>query len=182
MAAEQSQDEGMSMSDGFTGGKLFDTVFTRGMALVEETATYLDGPGREHAKTLDREPGLTYAAWSMELTTRLMQAASWLVMQKAVRDGEMKRDDAAAKKYRIRREDPPLDVKAQEGRGLPSRFLELVDRSEALFEQICRLDEALYGAQAKANGANPVSEQIAQLQKAAETGAFDPLMVWNRGR
>ena len=52
MAAEQSQGEGMSMSDGFTGGKLFDTVFTRGMALVEETATYLDGPGREHAKTL----------------------------------------------------------------------------------------------------------------------------------
>ena len=182
MAAEQSQDEGMSMSDGFTGGKLFDTVFTRGMALVEETATYLDGPGREHAKTLDREPGLTHAAWSMELTTRLMQAASWLVMQKAVRDGEMKRDDAAAKKYRIRREDPPLDVKAQEGRGLPARFLELVDRSEALFEQICRLDEALYGARAKASGENPVSEQIAQLQKAAETGAFDPLMVWNRGR
>ena len=30
MAAEQSQGEGMSMSDGFTGGKLFDTVFTRG--------------------------------------------------------------------------------------------------------------------------------------------------------
>ena len=111
-----------------------------------------------------------------------MQAASWLVMQKAVRDGEMKRDDAAAKKYRIRREDPPLDVKAQEGRGLPARFLELVDRSEALFEQICRLDEALYGARAKTPGENPVSEQIAQLQKAAETGAFDPLMVWNRGR
>ena len=43
MAAEQSQGEGMNMSDGFTGGKLFDTVFTRGMALVEETATYLDG-------------------------------------------------------------------------------------------------------------------------------------------
>ncbi len=116
----------------------------------------------------------------MELTTRLMQAASWLVMQKAVRDGEMRREDAAAKKYRIRREEPPLDAAAQQGRGLPQRFLDLVARSEALFEQICRLDEALYGSQAKASGANPVSEQIAQLQKAAETGAFDPLMVWNR--
>ena len=173
----------MSMSDGFTGGKLFDTVFTRGMALVEETATYLDGPGREHAKTLEREPGLTYAAWSMELTTRLMQAASWLVMQKAVRDGEMKRDDAAAKKYRIRREDPPLDVKRAGGQG-PARALPgtggpvrgpCSSRSAAWMKR-------LYGAQAKASGANPVSEQIAQLQKAAETGAFDPLMVWNRGR
>lgn len=180
MAIGQSQDEGMNMPDGFTGGKLFDTVFTRGMALVEETASYLDGPGRENAKTLAREPGLTYAAWSMELTTRLMQAASWLVMQKAVRDGEMKREDAAAKKYRIRREEPPLDVTAQQGKGLPPRFLELVERSEALFEQICRLDQALYGAPARAPGVNPVSDQIAQLQRAAETGAFDPLMVWHR--
>jgi len=182
MAAEQSHGGGNDLPDAFTGGKLFDTVFTRGMALVEETASYLDGPGREHAKTLDREPGLTYAAWSMELTTRLMQAASWLVMQKAVRDGEMKREDAAAKKYRIRREEPPLDASAQVGRGLPQRFLELVERSEALFEQICRLDQALYSAPLKTLASNPVSDQIAQLQKAAETGAFDPLMVWQRNR
>lgn len=103
----------------FTGGKLFDTVFTRGMALVEETAAYLDGPGRDQSKNLSREAGLTYAAWSMELTTRLMQAASWLVMQKAVRDGDMRREDAGARKYRIRRDEPALDPAMQEGRGLP---------------------------------------------------------------
>ncbi|MCA8902678.1 MAG: DUF1465 family protein [Hyphomonas sp.] len=181
MAAEQSQDGG-ERAGAFTDGKLFDTVFSRGMALVEETATYLDGPGRDHAKALAREPGLTYAAWSMELTTRLMQSASWLVMQKAVRDGEMRREDAAAKKYRIRRDEPALDARAQEGRGLPARFLDLVEKSEALFEQICRLDMALYGPQTATGPANPVSDQMAQLQKAAETGAFDPLMVWHRSR
>ncbi|MEQ9505567.1 MAG: DUF1465 family protein [Hyphomonas sp.] len=164
----------------FTGGKLFDTVFTRGMSLVEETASYLDGPGRDQAKTLPREASLTYSAWSMELTTRLMQAASWLVMQKAVRDGEMRREDASARKYRIKRDEPPLDPIAQKGSGLPQRFLDLVGRAEALYEQICRLDEALYqGARMKAPS-NTVSDQIAQLQKAAETGVFDPLMVWRR--
>ncbi|MBU3919738.1 MAG: DUF1465 family protein, partial [Alphaproteobacteria bacterium] len=62
----------------------------------------------------------------------------------------------------------------------PPRFLDLVGRAEALYEQICRLDEALYqGARAKV-APNPVSDQIAQLQKAAETGAFDPLMIWRR--
>jgi len=167
----------------FTGGKLFDTVFTRGMALVEETASYLDGPGRDQAKVLPREASLTYSAWSMELTTRLMQAASWLVMQKAVRDGEMRREDASARKYRIRRDEPPLDPEAQKGKGLPPRFLELVGRAEALYEQICRLDEALYQPSSKArSAANPVSDQIAALQKAAETGAFDPLMVWRRSK
>jgi regulator of CtrA degradation len=164
----------------FTGGKLFDTVFTRGMALVDETASYLDGPGRDQAKTLSREASLIYSAWSMELTTRLMQAASWLVMQKAVRDGEMRREDANSYKYRIRRDDPPLDAVAQQGKGLPPRFLELVGRTEALYEQICRLDAALYRATSAKPETNAVSDQIAQLQKAAETGAFDPLMVWRR--
>lgn len=168
--------------EAFTGGKLFDTVFTRGMALVEETASYLDGPGREQSKTLPREASLIYSAWSMELTTRLMQAASWLVMQKAVRDGEMRREDANSRKYRIRRDEPPLDPIAQQDRGLPPRFLELVGRAEALYEQICRLDEALYRATSAKPATNAVSDQIAQLQKAAETGAFDPLMVWRRSK
>lgn len=164
----------------FTGGKLFDTVFTRGMGLVEETAAYLDGPGRDQSRVLPREASLTYSAWSMELTTRLMQAASWLVMQKAVRDGDMRHEDAGARKYRIRRDEPALDPSAQEGRGLPPRFLELVGRAEALFEQVCRLDEALYLPPRAPSAPNPVSEQLAALQKAADTGAFDPLMIWQR--
>jgi regulator of CtrA degradation len=155
MAVNGSPENGSESLNSFTGGKLFDTVFGRGMALVEETASYLDGPGREHARALPREAGLTYSAWSMELTTRLMQAASWLVMQKA---------------------------EAQRDRGLPLRFLELVARSEALFEQICRLDQALYSAPVPGQAKNAVSDQIAQLQKAAETGAFDPLMVWHRAK
>ena len=165
----------------FTDGKVFERVFVDGMALVEETAGYLDGPGRELSKTLPRDASLTYAAWSMELTTRLMQAASWLVMHRAVRDGEMRPADAMQKKYRISREEPPLDASAQRGRGLPDVFLDLVERSEALFERICRLDAALYGQEMRAS-ASPVKQQLEKLQQAAETGAFDPLRVWGKRR
>lgn len=165
----------------FTDGKVFERVFVDGMALVEETAGYLDGPGRELSKSLPRDASLTYAAWSMELTTRLMQAASWLVMHRAVRDGEMRPSDAMQKKYRISREEPALDASAQRGRGLPDIFLDLVERSEALFERICRLDAALYGQEVRAS-ASPVNEQLAKLQEAAETGAFDPLRVWGKRR
>ncbi len=179
MAEREPVDPSGSL-ESFTGGKLFDTMFTRGMALVEETAAYLDGPGRDQAKALPRDASLTYSAWSMELTTRLMQAASWLVMQKAVRDGEMRGEEAYSRKYRIRRDEPPLDPAAQKDRGLPPRFLELVGRAEALYEQICRLDEALYRATSAKPQPNPVSDQMAQLQKAAETGLFDPLKVWRR--
>ena len=165
----------------FAGGKVFERVFTEGMALVEETASYLDGPGRAVAKDLPREARLTYTSWSMELTTRLMQAASWLVMQRAVRDGDMRREEAFADKYRLRREGPPLDANAQSKNGLPPKFLDLVQNAEALFERIARLDEALYSGVTNGQG-NAISNQIDALQKAADKGVFDPLAIWSRAR
>ena len=59
------------------------------MALVEETAAYLDGPGRQESKKLARNGALAYATESMRLTTRLMQLASWLLLHRAVKEGEM---------------------------------------------------------------------------------------------
>ena len=73
---------------------MFDRTFDEGMALVEETARYLDGKGREEARVLPRKAAMLYAGESMRVTTRLMQAASWLLVQRAVRDGDMERDDA----------------------------------------------------------------------------------------
>ncbi|WP_233349480.1 DUF1465 family protein [Henriciella mobilis] len=165
----------------FAASRVFERVFVDGMALVEETAAYLDGPGRDMARTLPREAGLTYAAWSMELTSKLMQAASWLVMQKAVRDGDMPREDALAHKYRISRDGPPLNVADQRGQGLPDTFLNLVENAENLFGRICRLDAAIY-VDGHSGEASPVKRQIEELKAAAEDGAFDPLRIWGRAR
>jgi len=54
----------------------FRAMFKEGMALVEETARYLDGEGRREARLLARAPSLTYATESMRLTTRLQRALS----------------------------------------------------------------------------------------------------------
>ncbi|MEQ8557898.1 MAG: DUF1465 family protein [Henriciella sp.] len=178
---EQSpEDSELSMPE-FAASRVFERVFADGMALVEEAASYLDGPGRDMAKQLPREAGLTYAAWSMELTSKLMQAASWLVMQKAVRDGDMPRSDALKQKYRIHRDGPPLDAAKQRGRGLPDHFLDLVDEAENLFSRICRLDAAIY-VDGHSGEASPVKRQIDELKAAAEDGAFDPLRIWGRAR
>ena len=58
----------------------FKNMFAEGMALVEESAAFLDGPGREAVKDLDRATSLIYDTQSMRLTTRLMQLASWLLL------------------------------------------------------------------------------------------------------
>ena len=68
----------------FTASEQFEKVFREGMGLVEETANYLDGPGRKDARLLDRNGAIAYATESMRLTTRLMQLASWLLLQRAI--------------------------------------------------------------------------------------------------
>src|ERR1700741_5466585 len=89
----------------FAGSGLFDRTFQQGMELVEQTAAYLDGVGRQESKHLDRKAALGYASESMRLTTRLMQVASWLLVQRAVREGEMEPLAACEDRYRLSAED-----------------------------------------------------------------------------
>jgi regulator of CtrA degradation len=85
----------------FARSELFERTFHEGMELVEETAAYLDGEGRQESKLLSRNDALAYAAESMRLTTRLMQVASWLLVQRAVREGEMRPEAASEDRYRL---------------------------------------------------------------------------------
>ncbi len=68
----------------------FMLLFREGMSLVEATAAYLDGEGRADSRFLDRPVALAYASESMRLTTRLMQLTSWLLLQRAVNEGEFR--------------------------------------------------------------------------------------------
>src|SRR5579864_8818119 len=80
----------------------FSQLFRDGMKLVEETAAYLDGPGRRESKRLERAAALDYATESMRLTTRLMQLASWLLLHRAVNEGEMSLLQAGRENAKVR--------------------------------------------------------------------------------
>lgn len=140
----------------------FKTLFRDGMALVEEVAAYLDGPGRDEAKQLPRTIALAYAAESMRLTTRLMQLASWLLVQRAVNEGEMTQAQAAAEKHKVR-------LCAQEiasGPGLysqlPGHLQELTGRSLRLQARLLHLDRSIQ-ATSEPESAEQVSVFPAEL-------------------
>ena len=98
--AHASADRSRTVRD-FARSELFDRTFREGMELVEETAAYLDGEGRRDSKMLSRAAALAYAAESMKLTTRLMQIASWLLVQRAVREDDMSPETACEPRYRL---------------------------------------------------------------------------------
>ena len=92
----------VSFGERLASSQVFADLFRDGMALVEETATYLDGPGRQESKKLERAAALAYATESMRLTTRLMQLASWLLLHRAVKEGEMSLVQASKEKSKVK--------------------------------------------------------------------------------
>jgi regulator of CtrA degradation len=152
-----------SEMDSFTESAMFDRTFDEGMALVEETARYLDGKGREEARILPRKAAMLYAGESMRVTTRLMQAASWLLVQRAVRDGDMEKDDAMSDRYRLGSREICLGACAEDTGELPIALNELLVRSDNLYRRIARLDDILFGAgHGPAPGARAQQDALAQ--------------------
>ncbi|MEM1103065.1 MAG: DUF1465 family protein [Pseudomonadota bacterium] len=131
----------------FSKSELFHRTFQDGMNLVEETAAYLDGPGREESKSLSRGAALAYAGESMRLTTRLMQVASWLLVQRAVREGEIAVEEAAERKYRLGGKQDETVVAAAHAAELPAALLALIERCGKLYDRVRRIDADLYRAE-----------------------------------
>src|SRR6202012_1925313 len=129
----------VQFSERLTNSAAFGTLFREGMDLVEETAAYLDGVGRIEAKALDRSVSLTYATESMRLTTRLMQLASWLLLHRAVKEGEMSAWKANSEKNKLK--PPPADPGPEDMISkLPAQLQDLIVRSMALQAKVRRLD------------------------------------------
>jgi regulator of CtrA degradation len=158
----------VQFSERLTNSAAFGSLFREGMDLVEETAAYLDGVGRAEAKALDRSVGLTYATESMRLTTRLMQLASWLLLHRAVKEGEMTLIQANREKTKVKLSaaDPSPEEMLLK---LPAQLQLLIERSMALQAKVRRLDVTIHAAPAdRATIGNPLVPQMNRLKAAFE--------------
>ena len=138
------------LADRMKGSPAFKALFADGMKMVEAAAAYLDGPGRDEAKQLNRAMSLAYATESMRLTTRLMQLASWLLLQRAVNDGEMTLAQAAAEKHKVRVTRQDIATAREAYEALPARLRELSENSLRLQGRVLHLDQMLYAPPAAA--------------------------------
>ena len=151
----------------FARSELFQRTFQEGMDLVEETAAYLDGTGRQASKLLSRSAALAYAAESMRLTTRLMQLASWLLLHRAVKEGEMSLSQASKEKSRVKVSGEEHSSE-QNLKLLPERLRLLVSRSQKLQRAVRRLDATMHGSPVRLDRGNPVERQLGLLKAAFE--------------
>ena len=166
--SEKSVNEAVSFGERLASSHAFGDLFRDGMALVEETAAYLDGPGRQESKRLERNGALAYATESMRLTTRLMQLASWLLIRRAVSEGELTPEQAVEEQRKIKLPVTSGDQPARELGVLPQRLRELIEQSVKLQERVIRLDHMLDYNQLPLEGEadHPLEMQLSRLRAA----------------
>ena len=165
--SEKSVNEAVSFGERLASSHAFGDLFRDGMALVEETAAYLDGPGRQESKRLERSGALAYATESMRLTTRLMQLASWLLLHRAVKEGEMSLAQANKEKAKVKlataEQNDEHNIKL-----VPERLRLLIQRSKTLQIAVRRLDATIHAPPARVDRSNPVERQLGLLKAAFE--------------
>jgi regulator of CtrA degradation len=161
MLGHAADQRAISFARGYLKSEAFLLLFREGMGLVEETASYLDGEGRAASAALPREVSLNYATESMRLTTRLMQIASWLLVQRAVAEGEMTSEQARAENNKVRISEPMIGLAEAEFELLPVGLRNLIAHSNRLQDRIRHLEGQM--EEELPVGFNPVQHQLASL-------------------
>jgi regulator of CtrA degradation len=146
----------------------FKDLFREGMTLVEEAASYLDGPGREESRVLPRPAALAYSTESMRLTTRLMQVASWLLLQRAVNEGELTSREAQAERVRVKLSREDYGCRPEIFEQLPETLRSLSYRSMRIQERVMHLDQSLVVAHSRepVKARSEVASQVERLRAA----------------
>ena len=158
------------LAEKYAYSEKFNNLFAEGMKLVDESAAFLDGPGRAAVKDLSRTTSLLYGTESLRLTTRLMQLASWLLLQRAANEGELSTSQVFEEKEKVNLENLPTVQADLEAHNLPKKFIDLIEQSIKLQSRIVRLDKQLYNHDPLENYSdiNPVNDQIELISSAFE--------------
>jgi regulator of CtrA degradation len=88
----------VSFGERLAASQNFSQLFRDGMKLVEETAAYLDGPGRQGIKLLDRATSLPTCVADHSPHA----ACLWLLLHRAVNEGEMSLAQANKERVKVK--------------------------------------------------------------------------------
>lgn len=137
-----------------------EKTYDEAIALVHQSAAYLDGEGTLLREDLGDQLRPVFTAESLRATTRLMQVVSWLMTQRAVLSGEMSPEEAREHKYRLGARGICLADPLDGTEKLPEYFQDLIESSRGLYERVARIEERLLE---EAEVDNPVHKLLNRL-------------------
>lgn len=115
------------------------------MTLMIEARNYMAYVERREREQAGGVAGLRMSCEAMRVTSRLTQVMAWLMMQRAVHEGEVPVNDALAEPNRLSGGDVCLDETFSADQSLPGGLRSLLDRSLRLYQRVARLEAQMVG-------------------------------------
>ena len=125
------------------GLAIFSRTYDETMDLMVEARNYLVHSERAERNRQDSLVGLRISCEAMRVTSRLTQVMAWLMMQRAVQEGEITSDQALAENNRLSAGDVCLDVSHGEDMQIPVGLRSLLSRSFRLYLRVSRIERQI---------------------------------------
>jgi len=120
---------------------VFTRTYDETLDLIVEARNYMvysRPPGRRSRISNDN---LRFSCEALRVTSRLTQVMAWLMLQRAVQDGEISAQEACDEKNRLSGQSVCLDESGLEDSEIPAGLRSLLNRSLSLYKRISRLEE-----------------------------------------
>ncbi|MFC7049704.1 DUF1465 family protein [Emcibacter nanhaiensis] len=146
-------------SDGHLEPRFLEKSYREALQLTVSVADYME---QQKGKEFDLQPRLrvVYASESLRMTTCLMQAVSWLLVQKGVAAGELTAEEALEDKYKLNNRDTCLASDEAILENLPDEFRAYLERTQDLYRRVERMEIMLSGGDANENPVHSLLDKI----------------------
>lgn len=121
----------------------FSRTYDETMDLMIEARNYVAYVERKERERVGMNAGLRMSCEAMRVTSRLTQVMAWLMMQRAVHEGEVAPDAALDENNRLSGGDVCFDERFSQDEALPHGLRSLLERSLSLYCRIARLEEQM---------------------------------------
>lgn len=149
--------------DGTLNSKLLDELYYETLDLSTYVVEYFQKNNKENYQILNVGLMSFYTLECNRITTGIMQAMSWCLMQKGVRSGEVSLEEAGEEKSRLSDSslfDEPIGCDTEQ---FPKEFIEYSERARKVYGRIVRLDRLLYELEIGKN--NPVHGLLNKIEE-----------------
>lgn len=123
----------------------FRRTYDETMDLMVEARNYMAYVERRERERAGAAAGLRISCEAMRVTSRLTQVMAWLMMQRAVHEGEVAVEEALTEANRLSGGDVCLDDRFSTDTALPNGLRSLLDRSLNLYQRVARLEQQMIG-------------------------------------
>ena len=130
--------------EGLLKPEILSELYDEALELSNSIVQYLGTSKKDSLNSIDSNYMGFYTLECNRMTTGIMQAMSWCLMQKGVSNGEITVAEASEKKNRLSNNqlfDVPVGCDLDK---FPNKFREYSDRVRTLYAKIIRVDRLLY--------------------------------------